>query len=580
MNRLIAMTLSLMVVFAWAGARAQTPARDNVAGRGEVEAVRGRVFAAETGEVLRRAEVILHASRFGEARVAYTDEQGRYEFNGVQVGRHLLRASKAGYLTRHYGQRTPFDTGIELDVEGSRAVEGVDLHLPKAASLSIRVFDEVGEPIAQAGVEVLRAVSHITGRRLVIAAGANPSDMTNDLGEVRIHGLPPGDYFVRVSAPNVGMGSGGRGTFIQVYYPGTPHESSAESLTVAVGQEAAVALALPVSTRTGGTPLATISGVLRGEDGRPIDSRNFVMLHERLVLGVPRVLIRFLETKPDGSFRVENVDPNIYTLMLVPGQGLRPGAPLENNESASISVRVEGKDVSGLVLTATRAGTARGRIRFDEDVPPQRLPRSLKFWALGDIAVSQSWLQSPQFPGGVGAIWGSGIWTLKDDWSFELREIAGGLRFFRPTVGDVGGWFLKTVILDGRDITDVPIDFDVVKDVSDLQIIMTRKRTTITGTVVDELDQPISSYTAVVFSEQSESWTTFSRSVASGRSDQQGEFRIQGLSPGRYLAAAVEFLEPGNEYDPAFLGRLRAEARPITLLEGEETKTMLRLFRR
>jgi hypothetical protein len=73
----------------------------------------------------------------------------------------------------------------------------------------------------------------------------------------------------------------------------------------------------------------------------------------------------------------------------------------------------------------------------------------------------------------------------------------------------------------------------------------------------------------VVFAEDAARWTYPSRFVRSERADDRGAFRITGLPPGDYLAAAVEFLEDGDTQDPEILERLRSRAARFALAEGE-----------
>ncbi|HVH56043.1 MAG TPA: hypothetical protein VM791_07300, partial [Vicinamibacterales bacterium] len=54
-----------------------------------------------------------------------------------------------------------------------------------------------------------------------------------------------------------------------------------------------------------------------------------------------------------------------------------------------------------------------------------------------------------------------------------------------------------------------------------------------------------------------------------------GRFMLSGLPPGTYRAAALEFLEQGQEVDASFLADLRDAAKTLTLGEGAlETITL------
>ena len=76
----------------------------------------------------------------------------------------------------------------------------------------------------------------------------------------------------------------------------------------------------------------------------------------------------------------------------------------------------------------------------------------------------------------------------------------------------------------------------------------------------------------------SSSWTTRtfpSRYVRTVRADAEGRFRIEGLPPERYLAAAIDYLEDGGEQNRQLLERLRSRATGFTLGEGEQRSIQL-----
>ena len=70
--------------------------------------------------------------------------------------------------------------------------------------------------------------------------------------------------------------------------------------------------------------------------------------------------------------------------------------------------------------------------------------------------------------------------------------------------------------------------------------------------------QLTSDYRVLLFPEDEQQWTPFSRYFAVGEPDQQGRFTIGNLPPARYLAVAVESLESGDDRNPETLSRLRA----------------------
>ena len=74
--------------------------------------------------------------------------------------------------------------------------------------------------------------------------------------------------------------------------------------------------------------------------------------------------------------------------------------------------------------------------------------------------------------------------------------------------------------------------------------------TTVSGAVLDDRGGVALDGTVIVFADDPGKWGPQSRFIGSARPDQQGRFSIRGLPPGRYVAIAVGYLQPGEERDP------------------------------
>ena len=194
--------------------------------------IRGRVVTADNGTPVRRAQVRLQSAELRANRLATTDAQGRFEFKDLPAGRWTLTASKAGFMTLRFGQRRPYEAGTPIDLSDGQLMERADFSMPRGAAVTGRVFDEFGEPVANARVQVLRYQMVQGARRLMPAGGGDQSD---DTGAFRIYGLSPGDYFVSATL-RVGNGpfddQGGDATsYAATYYPGTGNISEAQRIT-------------------------------------------------------------------------------------------------------------------------------------------------------------------------------------------------------------------------------------------------------------------------------------------------------------------------------------------------------------
>jgi hypothetical protein len=71
-----------------------------------------------------------------------------------------------------------------------------------------------------------------------------------------------------------------------------------------------------------------------------------------------------------------------------------------------------------------------------------------------------------------------------------------------------------------------------------------------------------------------------SRYTHVAQSDQKGAFRLNALAPGRYVAVAVEALETGAHWDPAFQAAARNDKRTqrFTIEEGQALTLTLDLL--
>ena len=167
---------------------------------------------------------------------------------------------------------------------------------------------------------------------------------------------------------------------------------------------------------------------------------------------------------------------------------------------------------------------------------------------------------------------GGGAGTVKGDGTFELRGLTG-TRLIRA-VGLPPGWMLKSVLVNGADVTDSGVEFKPGETVAGLEVVLTSKVTDVSGTVKGSNGQPVTDYTLVVFSDQPERWAVpFSRHVASARPNLEGRFELKSLPAGGYYAIAADYIAQGEWGDPEVLERLKAKATKFSLDEGE-SKTL------
>jgi hypothetical protein len=546
--------------------------------------LRGRVLASDTGAPIRRAQVRIMSPDIG-AKTALTDAQGRFEFKELPASRFNMSVTKSGFVAMQYGQNRPFEPGRPIELADAQVMEKADISLPRGSVLAGRVVDEFGEPVADANVSAMR-MQFTNGRRRLMQSGRNAT--TNDLGQFRIYGLPPGDYYVSATLRSFDMmmdfmGPGGptgstqSAGYAPTYYPGSASPAEAQRVSVAVGQElASVDLALqPVR-------LAKVSGTAVGADGKPMSGAMVMLIPsmgEAMVFG-PGGTSR---TNKDGQFTISGVTPGEYTLQLrssgammtevagaaamvfavnTNGPGAPPPGPQAEPEFASVPVSVSGDDINNLVIVSTHGAKGVGRITFEGGVKPE---------GITSIRVT-----APPADQEGGPVIGLGGSAVKDNGSFDVSGLTG-TRLFRAAALPKG-WFFKSVRVEGRDVTDSGIEFKPGEDVSGIEIELTNKTTNLSGSVTDDKGEAVKDYTVVVFADDPQKWVLpMNRWISSARPDQDGRFKVGNLPAGGYYAVAVDYAPSGEWNDPDWLERAQTKASHFTLDEGGTKSLELKL---
>ena len=542
--------------------------------------IAGRVLAAETGTPIRRAQVRINSPDIG-MKTALTDAQGRYDFRDLPAGRFNLHASKSGYVNVQYGQTRPFESGRPIELADRQAMEKADFSMPRGSVIAGRIVDEFGEPVADAMVSAMRQ-TWTGGRRRLVPGGRVSS--TNDLGQFRIYGLPPGDYYVSASLRNMEtmmfdvMGPGGptgsspSSGYAPTYFPGTPSPADAQKISVGLGQEAQQTDFALVPTK-----LSRITGVAMGSDGKPLDGAMVNALpHNRGGDFGAMMMSSSARTTKEGHFTLNGLAPgdymlNVRTMRISSGDGPAGGVMVtaamnEDAEFGMLPLTVAGEDLSNVIVIASKGATASGRISFEGGAKPDNIT-STRVSAQAADPMDGPMMMGPMPMGGG---------QVKADGTFELRNLSG-VRLFRA-FNLPSGWMLKSVRIGGDEVTDTGVELKPGQHLANVEIVVTSRVTEVTGAVAAADGAALKDYTVVIFSDDPQHWALpMSRWVTGARPDQDGRFQVRNLPPGSYYAAAVDYVEMGAWSDPELLERLKTSASRFTLADGESETLNLKL---
>ncbi|HET9834584.1 MAG TPA: carboxypeptidase-like regulatory domain-containing protein [Vicinamibacterales bacterium] len=556
MWRVVSAFLALVSTSILCAAQTPLPPRDT-SGQTGTAIIRGHVFDGATGQPLRKAQVRALSPELRENRLASTDANGAYEIRDLAAGRYTLSASKGTYVNLSYGQTRPFEPGKPVELRNAQLLDKVDFNLPRAAVISGRVVDEYGEPIEEVQVMAMR-YQYLQGSRQLTTTR---SGMTNDVGEFRIYGLPPGQYVLSATYRATNFDPFGnsssadrdrdRSGYAPTYYPGTANAADAQRLPVGLGQKISDVTIALLPTR-----LARISGTAVDSDGHAFTNATVMMTQPStggmLSSGGP--------VRADGTFVINNVAPGDYTLVILPRSV--PGAG-PSNESVQANVSVNGDDVDNVRLVAVKPSKLTGR------VIPAASQTNVNLSSLRLVA-------TPASPQRIGIGGTNGPARVNEDGTFELSA-SPGKAFIRMNVaGPFANTRIKAVRLNGVDVIDTGIEFRPNENIDGVEVELTTELSNLSGGVTDARGNAVRDYTVITFARDREKWGPGSRYMNSARPNQDGRYKIN-LPQGDYYAVALDYVEQGSQTDPEFLERLKERATEFSINEAESKGLDLKL---
>jgi hypothetical protein len=228
------------------------------------------------------------------------------------------------------------------------------------------------------------------------------------------------------------------------------------------------------------------------------------------------------DLREDGTFVAKGLAPGRYLLYV--GPGAEPFRIAAGFEAGFAMVTVRDSDVDSVQIRTQPSHSIHGRVRFEAGEPLAAHP---KVQVMASLAVD-----------GMGIGTGSQGVAIEPDGGFVIDNVVGPvvIRCGYQLPDDGSRWWAGPVLLDGRDITDVPTDFS--KEAGQLEVVFTQRPTGVFGVVVEDSTQlPAEDASVVIFAEepaQRQPWASSSQLLTT---DSNGLF-WETLSPGRYLAVA------------------------------------------
>ena len=542
----------------------QTSGLDLPARRGTA-VIRGVVVDGTSGGPIRRAAVSLvieEPDRESSRVVATTaDAEGQFEFTGLPAGRVQVTASRVGFFDYdNVWNGEPEEPDWQPVAAGQR-IQGVRIALYRGGVVAGRVLDEFGEPAVGVEIAVLRREPGDGGGVRTTPSPITPT--TDDTGAFRVWGLAPGDYLVG-ARPNRFVADSGDSRarhegYASTYYPGTASLSSARAVRVEPGKDTA-----GVSFGLVTVPLATLRGTVQlppGTPGRAINVGVGLVSPQRLDGYVTR------GTRPsdDGSFELTRLAPGRYE---VTARHFQQGGV---EYWGAADVEVTGADLDGVSISMRPGAIVRGRVVNDIGEPVgvpvmvsltpgnERAPRAQAVRTYSDGSFRIEGAFGPQR---VGAVEGRMVPGAEVP-GINVRR----LQDIAPATRAITTWWMKSIALNGRDVTDEAIDIE--QSGGSLVVAMTNRASRVAGTVAWNRARSARRPVVMVFADDDTRWARPTRVVGASEVDDAGRFDVRGLPAGdRYLAVAVEGAARAVLARPEMLAALRGLATPLRIDEG------------
>ena len=168
-----------------------------------------------------------------------------------------------------------------------------------------------------------------------------------------------------------------RSGYASTYYPGTPSAAEAQKIALAAGQEVSGADFPLVAVK-----LARVSGLVVSSDGKPVEGAmiSVTPMSRDLVGLIPPSSAR---SAKDGTFTLNSVAPGDYNLQSRSVQVITTTSGDNNmmvfrtaalggggdQEFGTTPLTVAGEDITNVLLTTSKGGTATGQVTFDGPKP-------------------------------------------------------------------------------------------------------------------------------------------------------------------------------------------------------------------
>lgn len=541
MKRILLVLLSMLSSCLFAFEAPKTPPK--------TASISGTVLRVGTNQPIKKVKLVLEGGSDSEENeekeqpTTYTDEEGKFSFKNIGAGRYSLHIEKAGFAGQQSEDGRAPALHKQVTVSDGQAISDIQIRLVQAAAITGRVFDADGEPMPNVSVQALKYTYVDRKRQLQGVGWAN----TNDMGEYRVFGLTPGEYYISVTTfdrrGQQQTGSNDRTRYPKTYYPGTTDERSAAPISLRPGDESRADVTM------NSAKVVKISGTVVGATIKKDGFKAFISLMSGSERGPVATTMVAADT---DKFTLEGVFPGTYTVLAV--------APESDDDKpkfkiARQQVTIGTADVEGVTLALdSRLAEVKGVVRVENAPADAKLDRL--FVQLRPVNPEES-AADPLPPGGAGQVEKDGKITL----------VTFGTGDFFPVIQggfDNKTYYVKSVSYGGRDVTETGIPLIGRTSTSTFEIVLAAATGELKGSVVSG-DKPAAEATVVAVPEAKfrSRPDLYYKTVT----DQNGQFQFKEMRPGTYTLYSWEEVEDNAYMFPEFMAPFESRATTVRVAD-------------
>jgi hypothetical protein len=411
-----------------------------------------------------------------------------------------------------------------VTVGAGRRVTASPIRLTPFATISGRVLDENGDPVAGAAVTACRIVFQSFTREW----HGGETATTNQRGEFRLFDIEPGAWVLKVhkrlkppAATGQIHGALPEMDYPDSYHPGVHTPEEAEPLLLAGGAQLA-----DVSLRVRKTRVFHVRGKVAG--GAPASIRD---LNDTWTV----------EIKPDGTFDIGGFPSGRYRLVAESGAA----------RSTVQEVTVQNRDVDGLAFHIDGAIGIAGAVE-----------------GMADKADSiRVWLEPADTLGGNRAV------QVSPDGRFTLAGLAP--QRYRVSTRGPDGTYLKSVRFGPQDVSDSGV-IEVVPGAGPLTLGFATDTGGVAGTVIAAGASELPVY--VTIAPTGANGERLDRIEFTQVEDADGAFELYDMPPGDYTILACETTDVSLPQFPGFRKLFEGRSEAVTVRPGERASVRLKVI--